>query len=127
MMRQDIDLKVGLRKKRSNPTDRNLALFAEERVRFVDKVMHHLLLGFLLGLAIINQSHLNSPMIFYCVTRPSKTSPTGLLSPLSVSSTTLAPMTLSKRQKQKSTAGLFRIHLTTITVLSITPLSKSAT
>lgn len=41
MFRQDIDLKVGLRKKRSNPTDRNLSLFAEERVSFADKVAHH--------------------------------------------------------------------------------------
>ncbi|MGR5392269.1 replication endonuclease, partial [Vibrio crassostreae] len=41
MMRQDLELKLGLRKKRSNPTDRNLTLFITERVSFVDKVAHH--------------------------------------------------------------------------------------
>ncbi|MEZ9004289.1 replication endonuclease, partial [Vibrio splendidus] len=41
MMRQDLELKLGLRKKRSNPTDRNLALFITERVSFVDNVVHH--------------------------------------------------------------------------------------
>ncbi len=41
MMRQDIDLKVGLRKMRSNATDRNLAMFAEDRVRHVEKLAHH--------------------------------------------------------------------------------------
>ncbi|MEZ8241923.1 replication endonuclease, partial [Vibrio splendidus] len=41
MMRQDLELKLGLRKKRSNPTDHNLALFITERVNFVDNVVHH--------------------------------------------------------------------------------------
>ncbi|CAK1943030.1 Replication endonuclease [Vibrio crassostreae] len=41
MMRQDLELKLGLRKKRSNPTDRNLTLFITERVSFVDNVAHH--------------------------------------------------------------------------------------
>ncbi|PMM76940.1 replication protein [Vibrio splendidus] len=41
MMRQDLELKLGLRKKRSNPTDHNLALFITERVNFVDNVAHH--------------------------------------------------------------------------------------
>ncbi|WP_210440065.1 replication endonuclease, partial [Vibrio crassostreae] len=38
---QDLELKLGLRKKRGNPTDRNLTLFITERVSFVDKVAHH--------------------------------------------------------------------------------------
>ncbi|MFZ3434011.1 replication endonuclease [Vibrio harveyi] len=41
MMRRDIDLKVGRRKQRGNADDRNLAIFAHERVNFVDKVAHH--------------------------------------------------------------------------------------
>ncbi|WP_017191175.1 replication endonuclease [Vibrio harveyi] len=50
MFRQDIDLKVGARKKRSNPTDRNLAAFAKERIGFADKVVHHFTRKFPFGL-----------------------------------------------------------------------------
>ncbi|MCG9628580.1 replication endonuclease [Vibrio mediterranei] len=49
MMRQDIDLKIGLRKKRRHATDRHLSLFAEERVRYVDKVAHHFVSKFPFG------------------------------------------------------------------------------
>ncbi len=41
MMREDIDFKVGLRKLRSNASDRNLAVFAEDRARHAEKLAHH--------------------------------------------------------------------------------------
>lgn len=41
LMRQDIDLKVGLRRARGNANDRNLSAFADDRVSYANKVMHH--------------------------------------------------------------------------------------
>lgn len=41
MMRSDVFLKVGLRKQRSNPSDRNLAVYAEDRVHHVEQLAHH--------------------------------------------------------------------------------------
>ncbi|MFA0401436.1 replication endonuclease [Vibrio splendidus] len=51
MLRQDIDLKIGIRKKRDNPTDRNLSAFVKDRVSYVDKVAHHFSSKFPFGFA----------------------------------------------------------------------------
>lgn len=49
MMRQDIDLKVGIRKGRNNASDRNLSLYVDECVRHAEKLAHHITRKFPFG------------------------------------------------------------------------------